>query len=152
MPILIEVFQNKAPTVKRHCVEYMGDIMSLFGREMCDKYAKKIQESIKNLLTGGDSTGRVSARRVFYQFKPLYPKMASEIENSLDSQSRKHLLEADTNKNFGSTTKLDQIDSASQVASSRVNSGTLKRPPSAKPVGETRKSIIFFEFRVLLLV
>ena len=143
MPMILDAIQSsKAPAVKRGCIELIGEMLSTYGRELHDKHAKKIQESIKQLLTGGDKDGRASARKVFYVFKERYRQMANEIENSLDAQTKKTLLEADTSKNFGSTTRLDQIDSGS-VKTMNNNalankSNTLKRPPSAKPAGANR--------------
>ena len=121
IPIVVNSLSSKSKEIRRHCCEFINQLLSAWDTHHLDKHVSAFSTAIKKGITDADQEARVFARKAFWSFHSHFPTQANNLLESLDLKTQK-LLQSGASGNFGSIKSLKDANLNDTKTSSRIGS------------------------------
>merc|ERR1719412_3508195 len=151
VPIICNNINSKSRDIRRHCCEFLDQLLHTWPTQTLEKHLTILQEAIKKGITDADPDARSLARKAYWGFADHFKDQADVLLNSLEGVHRR-MLQAGEMSNSSSSNSLNLTSSRpaltmprsrqSSVTSSQENlldssrktSNTLTRKNSGIPM------------------
>merc|ERR1719414_1487384 len=124
VPIICSNIHSKSKDIRRHCCEFLDQLLHTWPTQTLERHLSILQEAIKKGIADADPDARSFARKAYWGFADHFKDQADVLLSSLDGVHRR-ALQAGEMSNSSSSNSLN-MSSNSRV----VNTGLSIRPRS----------------------
>ncbi|KAK3106105.1 hypothetical protein FSP39_012814 [Pinctada imbricata] len=91
VPIITGNMTSKSNIIRRHCCEFLNQLLHNWSTHTLEKYIANIQDAIKKGISDADSEARAFSRKAFWGFAEHFRDQADALLNSLEPAKQKML-------------------------------------------------------------
>ena len=85
LPIITSNVSSKSRDIRRHCCEFLDQLLHTWPTSAIEKHVTIVQEAIKKGIADADPDARQIARKAYWGFADHFKDQAEVLLNSLDS-------------------------------------------------------------------
>merc|ERR1719414_1291788 len=123
LPIICSNINSKSRDIRRHCCEFLDQLLHTWPTQTLERHLSILQEAIKKGIADADPDARSFARKAYWGFADHFKDQADVLLSSLEGVHRR-MLQAGEMSNSSSSNSLNMS------SNSRVNTGLSLRPRS----------------------
>ena len=91
LPILTSNISSKSKEIRRHCCEFLDQLLHTWPTHSLERHVQLLQESIRKGIADADPEARSFARKAYWGFADHFKDHADMLLNSLDHNHRRLL-------------------------------------------------------------
>merc|ERR1712223_2209872 len=106
LPIICSNINSKSKDIRRHCCEFLDQLLHTWPTQTLERHLTILQEAIKKGIADADPDARSFARKAYWGFADHFKDQADLLLNSLDGVHRR-MLQAGEMSNSSSSNSLN---------------------------------------------
>ena len=123
IPIITSNVSSKSKEIRKHCCEFIQQLLHTWPTHALEKHKDILQESIKKGISDADPDARVFARKAYWGFADHFKDQADTLLNSLDPNHRRMLQSSGVSGNMSNSSSSNSLNLTGRNVSSTL-SGT----------------------------
>ena len=123
IPIITSNISSKSKEIRKHCCEFIQQLLHTWPTHALEKHKDILQESIKKGISDADPDARVFARKAYWGFADHFKDQADTLLNSLDPNHRRMLQSSGVSGNMSNSSSSNSLNLTGRNVSSTL-SGT----------------------------
>ena len=132
IPILTSNISSKSRDIRRHCCEFVQQLLHTWPTHALEKHKDILQESIKKGISDADPEARVFARKAYWGFADHFKDQADILLNSLENNHRRMLQSSGVSGNMSNSSSSNSLHTTGRIANNTLSgSNSLTAPGHA---------------------
>ena len=137
IPILTSNISSKSKDIRRHCCEFIHQLLHTWPTQALEKHKDILQEAIKKGISDADPDARVFARKAYWGFADHFKDQADILLNSLDSNHRRMIQSSGASGNMSNSSSSNSLNMTGRNTGSSLSGHVVKAPVYASSVTGT---------------
>ena len=109
IPILTSNISSKSREIRRHCCEFIQQLLIAWPTHALEKHKDILQESIKKGISDADPDARGFARKAYWGFADHFKDQAEILLNSIDPNHRRMIQSSSVSGNMSNSSSSNSL-------------------------------------------